>query len=165
MSERANGKQLQPSLLDRLTDHQPLRRNESRDDRSMSLEKLRASVLRDVRWLLNTARLEQMQALDDYPLVRESVLNFGVPDYSGQILSPADVPRLQRDVREALLRFEPRILPHTLKVLAGVAADAMSHRAVTFEIQGSLWAQPVPIHLFMKTEIDLETGHVNVFES
>jgi len=33
------------------------------------------------------------------------------------------------------------------------------------EIEGDLWAQPVPLRLFMKTEVDLETGSINISES
>jgi len=31
-------------------------------------------------------------------------------------------------------------------------------RALSFEIEGEMWAQPLPDHLFVKTEVDLETG-------
>jgi type VI secretion system protein ImpF len=40
----------------------------------------------------------------------------------------------------------------------------MNHNALVFEIQGELWAQPVPLELFLKTEIDLETGNFSVAE-
>jgi type VI secretion system protein ImpF len=30
------------------------------------------------------------------------------------------------------------------------------------EISGQLWAQPIPIDLLVRTEIDLETGQVEV---
>ncbi len=37
----------------------------------------------------------------------------------------------------------------------------MSHNALTFEIEGELWAQPVPLRMmYLKTEIDLESGQV-----
>jgi type VI secretion system protein ImpF len=40
----------------------------------------------------------------------------------------------------------------------------MNHNALIFEIHGELWAQPVPLELFLKTEIDLETGDFAVTE-
>jgi len=39
---------LQPALLDRLTDHDPGRKVEGRDERVLSRSQLRASVLRDL---------------------------------------------------------------------------------------------------------------------
>jgi type VI secretion system protein ImpF len=43
-----------------------------------------------------------------------------------------------------------------------VAESRMSHNAMTFDIEGELWAEPVPLHMYMKTEIDLEIGSVTV---
>jgi type VI secretion system protein ImpF len=35
---------------------------------------------------------------------------------------------------------------------------------VTFEIEAALWAQPTPTRLFLKTQVDLESGDVKVGE-
>jgi type VI secretion system protein ImpF len=35
----------------------------------------------------------------------------------------------------------------------------MSLNALMFEIEADLWAQPLPLHLYLQTEVDLETGH------
>jgi type VI secretion system protein ImpF len=37
--------------------------------------------------------------------------------------------------------------------------DSEYIRSISFEIEAELWAQPLPDHLFVKTEVDLETGH------
>ncbi len=164
MSELTVKERLQPSLLDRLTDNEPHKQKESREQRVLSLERLRQSVLRDLRWLLNTGHLHQLQPLDDYPAVKQSTLNYGVPDLSGQVLSVADVPRLEQAVRQAILDFEPRILRQTVRVRATINPETMSRNTLSFEIEGNLWAQPIPLRIFLKTEIDLETGHVDVVE-
>ena len=36
---------------------------------------------------------------------------------------------------------------------------------LTFEIEGELWGQPMPLQLYWKTEIDLESGQVKVEEA
>jgi type VI secretion system protein ImpF len=36
------------------------------------------------------------------------------------------------------------------------------HNVIGVEIQGHLWAQPVPLELLVRTEIDLETGKVEM---
>jgi type VI secretion system protein ImpF len=38
-------------------------------------------------------------------------------------------------------------------------ADSEYVRSLSFEIEGEMWAQPLSDHLFVKTEVDLETGH------
>lgn len=164
MAELTSQERLQPSLLDRLTDTDPGNATESRERRVLSMQRLRAGVLRDLGWLLNTGRLETLQDLEAYPHVRESVLNYGMPELSGLSLAGADEGRLEKAVREAIRRFEPRINSRTLKVSVQVERDRMSRNAVTFEIEGELWAQPTPLALFLKTEVDLETGGVSVTE-
>ena len=54
MAELTPKERLQPSLLDRLTDDAPAEKVESREQRVLSLTKLRQSVNRDLGWLLNT---------------------------------------------------------------------------------------------------------------
>jgi len=164
MAELTPQERLQPSLLDRLTDDEVTQSQESRNRRVMSIQKLRESVLRDVAWLLNTTNLVEPDLQERFPLVSQSVVNFGLPDLTGLTASGVDVAELESLVRQALWDFEPRILRHTLKVRVHAAEDQFSHNALVFEIEGELWAQPVPLELFLKTEIDLETGDIAISE-
>ena len=34
-----------------------------------------------------------------------------------------------------------------------------------FEIEADLWAQPLPLHLYLHTELDLETGRFETTET
>ncbi len=36
------------------------------------------------------------------------------------------------------------------------------HNVIGVQIHGQLWAQPVPLELLIRTEIDLETGRVHL---
>jgi type VI secretion system protein ImpF len=162
MAELTQQERLQPSLLDRLTDDEPEKTQESREQRVLSLTKLRQSVLRDMGWLLNTGTLDAVQNLEDYPLVAHSVLNYGIPDLAGTALSSADIEEIQKRVKQAILDFEPRILKNSVKVKVAAAPDQMNHNAITFDIEGDLWMQPLPLRLYLKTELDLETGIMDV---
>jgi type VI secretion system protein ImpF len=164
MAELSSQERMQPVLLDRLTDREPEKKLESRDQRILSLRQVRESVMRDLAWLLNTGSLSQVMDLEEYPEVEKSVLNYGLRDLAGTTISSADVPRIERDLREAILVFEPRILRNTLKVKVVTTSEKMNRNAMVFHIQGDLWAQPLPVNLFLKTELDLETGGVNVTE-
>ncbi|NNF06754.1 MAG: type VI secretion system baseplate subunit TssE [Candidatus Eisenbacteria bacterium] len=162
MADLTNQERLQPSLLDRLTDDEPHKTVESRDKRVLSLNRLRDSVMRDLAWLLNTGCLAQLEDLEDYPEVQHSVLNYGMIDLAGGMLSSTDVKAVEKSLKQALLDFEPRINRDTLRIRVTKADDVMNKNAVTFHIQGELWAQPVPLRLFLKTDVDIETGNVRV---
>jgi type VI secretion system protein ImpF len=162
MPELTVRERLQPALLDRLTDLEPDKTVESRQHRVISLEKLRGCVLRDLGWLLNTGNLSQLEDLSDYPDVAHSVLNYGTPDLSGRIITLAHIGEVEQSVRQAIWDFEPRILRHTVRVRAAVDETKMSHNTLTFEIEGTLWAQPTPLRLLLRTEVDLETGHAEI---
>ena len=95
--------------------------------------------------------------------MRRSVLNFGLPAMSGKTASSLDVTDLTRAIREAILTFEPRILPATLEIRTLLEAGALDHHNVIgVEIHGQLWAQPVPLEFLVRTEFDLETGKVRI---
>ena len=162
MADLSLNEKLQPSLLDRLTDERPYEKEEPRSQRVISVTRLRALVRRDMGWLLNAGNLESMVDLESYPEVRNSVLNFGIPDLSGLMVSDLNQEDIERMILDALLAYEPRILANTLRVRADVSSDRMNQNAIMFEIEGRLWAQPMPAELFLKTEIDLETGQVEV---
>jgi type VI secretion system protein ImpF len=164
MAELSQKERLQPSLLDRLVDDAPDKLQESREQRVLSLPKLRQCVLRDLAWLLNTSTLDTHQNLDDYPLVGHSVVNYGIHDLVGTTISTADATEIQRKIRQAICDFEPRIFPESVIVKVTVSRDQMNKNAITFDIEGELWAQPLPLHLYLKTELDLETGNMAVLD-
>ena len=154
---------LQPALLDRLTDDEPDKKLEPREARVLSKRRLRESVLRDLAWLFNATQLEAVDAMAKAPFVRRSVLNFGLPALSGMAASSLDVTDLTRAVREAILNFEPRILPATLEIKTLLEAGELDHHNVIgVEIHGQLWAQPVPLEFLVRTDFDLETGKVRI---
>jgi len=154
---------LQPALLDRLTDEEPDKKQELREHRVLSKSRLRQAVLRDLAWLFNATRLERGTDMANVPHARRSVINFGLPAHSGQTASTLEIQDVERDLKQAILDFEPRILPETLEVKALVELSELDHHNVIgIQIHGQLWAQPVPLELLIRTEIDLETGKVQI---
>ena len=77
-------------------------------------------------------------------------------------IPPRVIKALEALIYQAIATFEPRILRHTLRVKARVGHGEMNHNALSFEIEGDLWAQPVPLRLLLQTDLDLESGHVRV---
>lgn len=154
---------LQPALLDRLTDDEPGNKREPREARVLSKKRLRQSVLRDLAWLFNATQLAAVTDLARVPFVRGSVLNFGLPALSGRAASSLDVSDLAKAIREAIVTFEPRILPSTLEIKTLLESGHLDHHNVVgVEIRAHLWAQPVPLEFLVRTEFDLETGKVQL---
>jgi type VI secretion system protein ImpF len=164
MAELAPKERLQPSLLYRLTDDQPDKKEESREQRVISMLKLREDVLRHLRWLFNTGGLGSSVDLVDYPLVARSVINYGIPNLAGRALSNVQAQSLEKDLRQAIIDFEPRILRETVRVRPLTGRDHASGNTLTFLIEGEMWGHPATMRLYMKTEIDLDTGYVRVTE-
>ena len=159
MAELAPMERLQPCLLDRLTDDEPGMKQESRDRRITSLKKYKAAVLRDLAILLNSKTNPLDDEIYDFGEAARSVLNYGIPDMCGTTISAIDPAELEERVKQAIIYFEPRISQDQISVHVVSPADSQYVRTISFEIEGELWAQPLPDHLYVKTEVDLETGH------
>ena len=164
MAELHQAERLQPCLLDRLTDDEPNATQESREKRVMSLSRYRAAVLRDLEWLFNARAPAARSGLEGAELVSASVLNYGLPDLCGMTASSLAAEGIERQVLEAIRNFEPRLLRHSLAVSVLPPADDSPHSTIAFEIRGELWAQPMPERLYIKTELDLETGRCQLGE-
>jgi type VI secretion system protein ImpF len=163
MPELASSTRLQPALLDRLTDLEPENSQESRDRRVLSLRQLKAAVLRDLVFLLNTG-CQRDGDLAGLREVEKSVLNFGVPSLSGRTASGVRPMELEQMLASAITRYEPRILPRTVKVRVVTDTGVDRPNTVALEIEGSLWAQPMPEALYIRTKVDLETGDFSLEE-
>lgn len=155
------GERIQPCLLDRLTDENPEAVKESRNERVISVKRYREGVLRDLIWLLNAKAHTERDGLDEFPEVARSVLNFGTRDLCGLISSSLDLGTLEQEIAEAMRRLEPRINPGSLAVTA-VSGSQKFANGIAIEIRGDLWAYPVPEQLYIRTEIDLDTGKYTV---
>lgn len=165
MAELSLQDRLQPVLLDRLSDDEPDKKTELREQRVMSLAKLRSCVLRDLSWLLNSVRFGASEDFSGCPFVENSVLNYGVPAFAGNSITHVGVAETEDAIKEAILRFEPRLLPNTVTVrLLEESLSENSHNCIALEIEAELWCQPVPLQVYMKTELDLEIGAVRITE-
>ena len=153
---------LQPCLLDRLTDDEPDKKEESRIQRIVSLQRYKAGVLRDLEWLFNSiGHFPEERAgeltFGDYEEAFRSVVNFGVRQLYGR-LAP-DVDEIEKQLYDALIVFEPRINRRTLRVKV-----VLDRNILSIEATGELWVNPLPEKLFVKTELDLESSGCSVRE-
>ena len=156
---------LQPSLLDRLTDHAPLNTHEAPADRVLSRAQLRQAVLRDLRWLFNATQTHP-KWFSEHPAIAGTALNFGLPPLAGQLASRVEVSDVERSIQRAIECFEPRILKDTLRVRAIEAESVLdTHNLIEFEISGQMWDPHNPFDILLRTRLDLEAGQVEIRDS
>ena len=161
MSSQTPHERLQPSLLDRLRDDEPGKMTERADQQILNLNQLRELIMRDLAWLMNCDNLDCVEDLSDYPEVRTSILNYGIPSFSGTTLSTTNSAALELEVKKAILAFEPRIVPQSLTIRSAIGdSAAQGRKSISLEIGGKIWAQPFSLEFLLRSEMDLDTGHV-----
>lgn len=161
MADLTVQEQLQPSLLDRLTDDARDQREESRDRRVISMTRLRECVVRDLGFLLNAGGIETVGEPMP-PHTATSVLNYGLPPLAGVVMTEDDLADIERSIHRTITAFEPRIIGETLTVRMPQEINRKAPTQVVFHIEGEIWATPVPIKIYLKTAIDLEINRIEV---
>ena len=161
MADRTISERLQPSLLDRLTDETPQQATESRDQRVIDIKRLREIVERDLSWLLNTNNAEPWIDPTRHPQAARSVLNYGILDMSGVYSTRSRSDAIRASLRQAIELFEPRLRPGTLQIELQQVKEGGSV-VLAFEIRADMWAEPVPLELYLRSEIDITTGAVDI---
>lgn len=143
------------SVIDRLIDNDPGTQVEAPLTRAQSVRQLKASLKRDLEWLLNTRRLQddQVESSDE---MKNSLLTFGLPDVSNYtIASSRDMNRLAWLIEGAVSTFEPRL--DGAKVLMDPASDGTT-RTLRFSIEGLLRMSPAPERVSFDTVLELTSG-------
>ena len=130
---------------------------------------LREAVRRDIEALFNVERYESGVQLSDleqkgfetpqgviaaFPHVRRSVINYGVPSFSGRSASDFDMTALAKELREVIAVFEPRLKRDTIRVKVSQG----DRTGMLIQVEAMLMLSPVPERLRLSTKIDLDNG-------
>ncbi|MFG6447428.1 type VI secretion system baseplate subunit TssE [Roseateles sp. BYS180W] len=155
-----------PTLFDRLCDDAPSQRSEAPGAYAPDRKRMRAILQRDLSLLLNTINHHHHLEPERYPEVARSCVNFGVPPLAGRTLSERRWAAVETAVRQAILNYEPRILPETLivkplRARAGSAAAA-NPCLLDFEISGQVHMLPYPMEFVVQTSADLEAQRIEL---
>ena len=149
-----------PSVLDRLIDYDPRESRESPKSRSASLMELKASVRRDLEWLLNSRTFLDPEDLESTEL-KNSVAVYGLPDITGLGAQNRDEQsRALRAVEHAIAVFEPRFL--NLKVTMERPTD--TERSIKFRIEAQLDVDPAPEPIVFDTVLKLGSSDFEIKE-
>lgn len=97
-----------PSLLDRLLDDEPATTFDAAPQ-PFGAAAAKAALARDLEALLNT-RVGDPAGMDAFPLAAQSMLTFGIPDFSGlSLLSADDCETLRERVRRTIGAHDARL--------------------------------------------------------
>ena len=83
-------------------------------------------------------------------------------DMAGRTGNSVDICVSERIMTVVSGDVSPRLLTSSFVVKVIDDESKMSNNAMLFDIEAELWAQPLPLRLFLRTEIDLENGGVSV---
>jgi type VI secretion system protein ImpF len=117
---------------------------------------LKATVLREMNWILNTTNLASSTDLSDCPEVLTSVVNYGVRDLAGMPMQRRVIQGRARDIREAIVRFEPRVDARRVEVEAALSQDQPN--AVTFIIRADVTTAVHNMPVEFQTDVEVDTG-------
>lgn len=136
----------------------------------VSSDVLREAVRRDIEALFNVQRFESSPlltdaeaelagdnppSLEDFPLVRRSVVNYGVPPFSGRSSRDFDREELAKEIAQVLAAFEPRLKEGATKVTVSLGDKSIGLRV---DIDALLLTTPAPERLRIRTILDLDNG-------
>ena len=157
-AERLNsGDQMSPGLLDRLTDDNPENQKKELNRNIVTHQILRRQVLRDLQWLFNSINNESQHDFRPFSRARDSVINFGIEPLAGKRMSEIVWDDVHKNLRRAILKFEPRIIPQDLRIHCITEIKSMNtHNTLSIEIKGNLWCVPWPLAFLFRTDLDLE---------
>jgi type VI secretion system protein ImpF len=148
------------SVLERLIDRDPGASQEAAPTRGQSVRLLKASVRRDLEWLLNT-RQSPEPATDDYPELAKSLFNYGLPDFTSLSFdNPKDRVRLLRHLESTIRIFEPRL--ESPRIVPVAADPHSSSRIIRFQIEGLLKMDPAPEQVTFDTVLNLSSGEYSI---
>jgi type VI secretion system protein ImpF len=145
-------------VLDRLIDSEPGVSHEPVQFRLQDVRAAKASVIRDLENLLNT-RGPAEDLSRDYPNVRNSLLVYGLKDFS--VLNPrstATRQQMRKEIERMISQFEPRLR----NVTVHLEAETGNERILHFRISGILIVEPLSEPVTFDTVLDVNRAQFKV---
>jgi type VI secretion system protein ImpF len=165
-SSRRTDSTLLPTLIDRLRDDAPHRQTEAPGEYAVTRTQMREIIQRDLTYLLNAPNLGALIDAKRYPLVASSTVNFGVSPLAGAFMASRKWSDFEAMVKNAILTFEPRLIPETIEVVPRSDNDrAGRHSQIAFEIRGMIRMEPYPLAFMVQSFLDLETSRLHASAS
>lgn len=149
---------LLPSFLDRLIDAGA---GDADGPVVYTLEQMIDTVRADLEELLNTRQSRSLHECP-YPLVRESILAYGLPDLNSLPgASARDSDAISEHIARLVELFEPRLKNVRVQIDEEDETPTDDARKLKYQISGSLNVDPAP-EVGFETIVELSTGQTTV---
>ena len=107
--------------------------------KGLTIQELRESVARDLEDLLNS-RMAKLEQIDDFPLVKKSIVQFGIIDFVGlSTANPADRDKICQSIEQSIQAHEPRLTQIKVEMLL----DDQNMGSLCLSIQAYLNIHPL----------------------
>ena len=108
--------------------------------RGISLQELRESVASDLEDLLNSRMAKLDHLIDQFPLAKQSILQFGIIDFVGlSTANPSDRDKICQSIEQSIAAHEPRLKQIKVEMLL----DGQNMGALYLSIQAYLNIHPL----------------------
>ena len=156
------GQPVKLSIIDRLIDDNPGVQREIAPTSAQAQRDLYAAVRRDLEALLNT-RQRVAGLPNGMPGLEQSLVNYGIPDFTGINLSSlASRQKFVRLIEAVIRRYEPRFKSIRVGLLDN--AEPLD-RTLRFRIDAVVYAEPTPEKVVFDSALEPVTGNVRVRDS
>jgi type VI secretion system protein ImpF len=106
----------------------------------LTVQELRNSVARDLEELLNSRMVNLNHIIDDYPLAKRSIVQFGIIDFVGlSTANPLDRAKICHSIEQSISAHEPRLKQVKVEMLL----DGHNMGALCLSIQAYLNLHPL----------------------
>ena len=107
--------------------------------RGLTIKELRESVAHDLEDLLNS-RIAKLETIDDFPLVKKSILQFGIIDFVGlSTANPMDRDKICQSIEVSIAAQESRLTQIKVEMLM----DEQNMGSLCLSIQAYLNIHPL----------------------
>ncbi|WP_241585958.1 type VI secretion system baseplate subunit TssE [Rosenbergiella epipactidis] len=147
-----------PCLLQRLLDDEPRTSTESaRGKFDYDERRMHAIIKENITDILNTVNSEKAVNRERYPHPAASVVNFGIAAMVGEYSMAQRWCQHEQQIREAIIRFEPRIAAETLVIaLLGDIQSPACNGIIHFEIRAIVQLSSYSFGLRLNAHYDIE---------
>ena len=107
--------------------------------KGLTIQELRESVAHDLEDLLNS-RMAKLEQIEDFPLVKKSILQFGIIDFVGlSTANPTDRDKICQSIERSIMSHEPRLTQIKVEMLF----DEQNMGSLCLSIQAYLNIHPL----------------------
>lgn len=122
---------------------------------------LRREVARDLESLMNTIAMESTEDLQRFDHVQKSIINFGLPDVAHRSIDEVSSDDIGDEIRSALTRYEPRLIPETIRVAKDSTYDEAELK-IRFVVRADLMCEPLNVPVEFVADLEVDSGAISV---